>query len=42
MLDALTQTGWTNYSLFVDVGDGTLIGYFETLDLDAASCPTDG
>lgn len=36
MLDALSETGWTNYSLFVDVGDGTLIGYFETLDLEAA------
>jgi L-rhamnose mutarotase len=36
MLDALTETGWTNYSLFVDVSDGTLIGYFETPDLEAA------
>ena len=36
MLDALSETGWTNYSLFVDARDGTLIGYFETPDLDAA------
>ena len=36
MLAALTETGWTNYSLFVDERDGTLIGYFETPDLAAA------
>jgi L-rhamnose mutarotase len=36
MLAALSETGWTNYSLFVDVDDGTLIGYFETPDLEAA------
>ena len=36
MLDALRDTGWTNYSLFVDRRDGTLIGYFETDDLEAA------
>jgi L-rhamnose mutarotase len=36
MLAALTETGWTNYSLFVDRRDGTLVGYFETPDLDAA------
>ena len=35
-LAALTATGWTNYSLFVDEGDGTLIGYLETPDLAAA------
>jgi L-rhamnose mutarotase len=36
MLAALTETGWTNYSLFVDRRDGTLVGYLETPDLDAA------
>jgi L-rhamnose mutarotase len=36
MLAALTETGWTNYSLFVDQRDGTLIGYLETPDLAAA------
>jgi L-rhamnose mutarotase len=29
MLDALSRTGWHNYSLFMD-GDGLLVGYFET------------
>ncbi|MGH8928631.1 MAG: L-rhamnose mutarotase [Acidimicrobiia bacterium] len=29
MLDALTRTGWRNYTLFLR-GDGTLFGYFET------------
>jgi L-rhamnose mutarotase len=36
MLDALVETGWNNYSLFLDRSDGTLIGYFETPDLAAA------
>ena len=36
MRAALTETGWTNYSLFVDQRDGTLIGYLETPDLAAA------
>ena len=36
MLDALVETGWSNYSLFLDRRDGTLIGYFETPDLAAA------
>ena len=35
MLDALSRTGWTNYSLFLR-GDGLLIGYLETEDFDAA------
>lgn len=35
MLDALTETGWRNYSLFLR-SDGLLIGYFETPDLEAA------
>ncbi|MBK5331079.1 MAG: L-rhamnose mutarotase [Ilumatobacteraceae bacterium] len=36
MLAALAETGWTNYSLFIDQRDGTLIGYIETPDLAAA------
>ena len=36
MLEALRETGWTNYSLFLDPSDGLLIGYLETHDLDAA------
>lgn len=36
MLVALSATGWTNYSLFLDRSDGTLFGYFETPDLEAA------
>lgn len=35
MLQALHETGWHNYSLFLRE-DGLLIGYFETPDLDAA------
>lgn len=35
MLQALAETGWHNYSLFLGE-DGLLIGYFETPDLDAA------
>lgn len=36
MLDALRATGWTNYSIFLDRADGSLFGYFETLNLQAA------
>lgn len=36
MLVALSETGWTNYSLFIDRTDGTLIGYFETPSLKKA------
>ncbi len=36
MRAALTETGWHNYSLFLDRSDATLIGYFETPDLQAA------
>ena len=36
MLAALRETGWTNYSLFLDKNDGTLIGYLETHSLTAA------
>lgn len=35
MLRALHESGWNNYSLFLDT-DGTLIGYFETPSLDDA------
>ena len=31
MLEALTRSGWNNYSLFM-LGNGTLFGYFETPD----------
>jgi len=33
MLDALRQTGWRNYSLFLQP-DGLLIGYLETDNFD--------
>jgi L-rhamnose mutarotase len=36
MRAALSETGWRNYSLFVDRHDGTLIGYLESDDLAAA------
>lgn len=36
MRAALTATGWHNYSLFLDRSDATLVGYFETPDLQAA------
>jgi L-rhamnose mutarotase len=35
MLQALKETGWNNYSLFLRA-DGLLIGYLETSDLAAA------
>lgn len=35
MLEALTLTGWHNYSLFLR-DDGLLIGYVETPDFDRA------
>ena len=36
MLAALSATGWHNYSLFLDRADCTLVGYFETPNLQAA------
>ena len=36
MLQALTETGWRNYSLFLDESDGTLIGYVECEDFEAS------
>ncbi len=35
MLDALRETGWHNYSLFLRE-DGLLVGYFETPSLEKA------
>lgn len=35
MLDALSETGWHNYSLFLRE-DGLLVGYLETPDFAAA------
>jgi L-rhamnose mutarotase len=35
MLDALRQTGWRNYTLFLK-GDGMLVGYLETDDFEKA------
>ena len=35
MLQALSETGWRNYSLFLRP-DGLLVGYLETDDLEAA------
>lgn len=35
MIEALRETGWTNYSLFLSP-DGLLVGYLETLDFEAA------
>jgi L-rhamnose mutarotase len=35
MLQALRETGWHNYSLFLR-DDGLLVGYFETPDYQAA------
>jgi L-rhamnose mutarotase len=37
MRQALRETGWGNYSLFL-ADDGTLIGYLETDDFAAARC----
>ena len=35
MLEALSRTGWRNYSLFM-AADGLLVGYLETDDFAAA------
>ncbi len=35
MLEALRETGWQNYSLFLRE-DGLLVGYFETPDYESA------
>lgn len=36
MLDALRDTGWHNYSLFLREDDGMVVGYLETDDFDRA------
>ncbi|MBW3068498.1 L-rhamnose mutarotase [Actinomyces sp. 594] len=36
MRQALTRCGWRNYSLFLRPGDGLVVGYFESDDVDAA------
>lgn len=36
MRDALSRSGWRHYSLFVRPGDGLVVGYFESADVDAA------
>ena len=36
MLEALSEAGWRNYSLFVRPEDGLVVGYLETDDFDAA------
>lgn len=36
MLQALSETGWSNYSLFIDRRDGSLFGYVETPDIEKA------
>lgn len=40
MLQALRETGWHNYSLFMRE-DGLLFGYLETEDFDAARAEMD-
>lgn len=35
MLDALRETGWRNYSLFLRPEDGLVVGYFEAEDAEA-------
>jgi len=41
MLNALRETGWSNYSLFLQP-DGLLIGYLETEDFEAAVAGMEG
>ncbi|WP_253953872.1 L-rhamnose mutarotase [Schaalia sp. 19OD2882] len=36
MRQALSDAGWRNYSLFLDVATGTCVGYFEADDTSAA------
>ncbi|WP_432510616.1 L-rhamnose mutarotase [Kineococcus sp. SYSU DK001] len=37
MLEALTRTGWRNYSLFLRAEDGLVVGYCETDDFAATT-----
>ena len=41
MLDALRETGWHDYSLFLDREKGLVVGYLETDDFDAAVAAMD-
>jgi L-rhamnose mutarotase len=36
MLDALRETGWSNYSLFLQPDTGLVVGYVETEDFEKA------
>lgn len=36
MLDALRETGWRDYSLFIDRTDGLVVGVLETEDYERA------
>ncbi len=36
MREALTQSGWRNYSLFLRPDTGLVVGYFEADDVEAA------
>lgn len=36
MRAALHESGWRNYSLFLDEATGTVVGYFESDDVEAA------
>ena len=37
MLQALRETGWTNFSLFLDRDQGLVVGYVETEDYERAT-----
>ena len=37
MLEALSETGWRNYSLFVRREDGLVVAYLETDDFERAN-----
>lgn len=41
MLEALTRTGWRNYSLFLREDDGLVVGYCETDDFEATTAAMD-
>ncbi|MFD0484446.1 L-rhamnose mutarotase [Kineococcus sp. GCM10028916] len=41
VLEALTRTGWRNYSLFLREADGLVVGYCETDDFAATTAAMD-
>lgn len=41
MLEALTEAGWGNYSLFLRESDGLVVGYLETEDFEASLAAMD-